>query len=401
MSVYSYKAKNFKGDDLKGSVEAKDRKQAVAILREKQIFPYFLAEKKESFFGYLYRKIFQKVSISDVANFTRQLATMINAGLPLTEALVILKTQSKSQIAEASASILRDVEGGSSLADALGKFPRIFSPVYIALVRAGEAAGVLDNILNRLADNLENQREFRAKIKGALTYPIIVVTGMIAVMLIMMIFVIPKLTSLYSEFNATLPQTTRILISLSNWLVKLWWLLPVLFVGAIYVFRLINSTTTGRRKIDELKFRIPIAGKLQNQITLAELTRTLGLLAGAGVSIVEALPIAAKTAGNLVIEEGVLAANKQVEKGFNLSAALAENPFFPPIISQMISVGEETGKLDEVLLKVSKYFQSESEESLKGLTSAIEPLIMILLGVGVGFLVIAIIMPIYNLTSQF
>jgi len=401
MSVYSYKAKNFKGDDLKGSVEAKDRKQAVAVLREKQIFPYFLAEKKESFFGYLYRKIFQKVSISDVANFTRQLATMINAGLPLTEALVILKTQSKSQIAEASASILRDVEGGSSLADALGKFPRIFSPVYIALVRAGEAAGVLDNILNRLADNLENQREFRAKIKGALTYPIIVVTGMIAVMLIMMIFVIPKLTSLYSEFNATLPQTTRILISLSNWLVKLWWLLPVLFVGAIYVFRLINSTTTGRRKIDELKFRIPIAGKLQNQITLAELTRTLGLLAGAGVSIVEALPIAAKTAGNLVIEEGVLAANKQVEKGFNLSAALAENPFFPPIISQMISVGEETGKLDEVLLKVSKYFQSESEESLKGLTSAIEPLIMILLGVGVGFLVIAIIMPIYNLTSQF
>lgn len=401
MTVYLYKAKDLNGSDLSGSVEAKDRKQAVAVLREKRIFPYSLTEKREDFLTYLYKKIFQRISLSDVANFTRQLATMINAGLPLTEALVILKSQGKSQIAEISASILRDVEGGSSLATALEKFPGVFSPVFVALVRAGEAAGVLDNILNRLADNLENQREFRAKIKGALTYPVIVVTGMIAVMLVMMIFVIPKLTSLYSEFNATLPQSTKILISLSNWMVRLWWLLPILAVGIIYVFRLINSTTVGRRKIDEIKFKIPIAGRLQSQITLAELTRTLGLLTGAGVSIVEALPIAAKTAGNLVIEEGILAANKQVEKGFNLSAALAENPFFPPIISQMISVGEETGKLDEVLLKVSKYFQSESEESLKGLTSAIEPLIMILLGVGVGFLVIAIIMPIYNLTSQF
>jgi len=232
-------------------------------------------------------------------------------------------------------------------------------------------------------------------------YPIIIVIGMAAVMFIMMVFVIPKLTSLYEEFDATLPITTRILISISNLAVTFWWLIPILLAGIAYGLKLISSSKTGRRKLDELKFKIPIFGKLQTQIILAELTRTLGLLVGAGVSIVEALEISAKASDNLLIEEGIMTANKQVEKGFTLSSALSENPLFPKLVPQMLAVGEETGKVDEVLLKVSRFFQTESEESLKGLTSAIEPLIMILLGVGVGFMVIAIIMPIYNLTSQF
>lgn len=401
MPNFAYRAKDGKGNDFKGTVEARDRTQALKILKEKQYFPYFIQEKKENFLAYLYKKFFQRISVAEVANFTRQLATMINAGLPLTEALLILKSQGNSQITQAAALILRDVEGGSTLADSLQKFPKIFSPVYVALVRAGEAAGVLDNILNRLADNLEAQREFQSKIKSALMYPIIIVVGMAAVMFIMMVFVIPKLTSLYEEFDATLPMTTQILISISNLAVTFWWLVPIFLVAVAYGLKLIASSKAGRRKLDEFKFRIPIFGKLQTQIILAELTRTLGLLVGAGVSIVEALNISAKASGNLLIEEGIVKANKQVEKGFTLSSALAENPLFPKLVPQMISVGEETGKVDEVLLKVSHFFQTESEESLKGLTTAIEPLIMILLGVGVGFMVIAIIMPIYNLTSQF
>jgi type II secretory pathway component PulF len=221
------------------------------------------------------------------------------------------------------------------------------------------------------------------------------------VMFLMMVFVVPKLTSLYSEFNADLPQATLMLINLSKFMVSFWWLIIVLLVGLIYLLKMINADKEGRRKIDTIKFKIPISGKLQMQIALAELTRTLGLLVGAGISIVEALEISSKTTNNIIIEEGIMVARKQVEKGFPLSSAIAENHFFPQILSQMLSVGEETGKVDEVLLKVSRYFQSESEESLKGLTTAIEPLIMILLGVGVAFLVIAIIMPIYNLTSQF
>ena len=400
MPTYFYKAKNAQGQETRGTVEVGDQKQALAILREKNIYPFFLKEKTENFLTFILKRLIYRVTLTDVSTFTRQLATMISAGLPLTEALVLLKSQGKPALAEATEGILRDVEGGLSLAGALEQHPKIFSPVYVSLVRAGESAGVLDNILNRMADNLESQREFQAKIKGAMIYPIVIVTGMILVATIMMIFVIPKLLSLYQEFDAQLPAATKALISISNLSVRFWWVVLLGLVGLAYAYKMFNSKKSGKRKIDEFKFKIPVAGKLINKTTLAEFTRTLGLLIGAGVPITEALEISAKTANNLVIEEGIVIANKQVEKGLPLSSAIAKNEFFPPIVSQMLSVGEETGKLDEVLLKVSKYFQSESEESLKGLTTAIEPLIMIVLGVGVGFLIIAIILPIYNLTSQ-
>ncbi len=369
-------------------------------MREKTTYPFFLKEKREDFLSYILKKSVFRVTLTDISTFTRQLSTMINAGLPLTEALVLLKSQGKPALAEATEGILRDVEGGLSLAGALEQHPKIFSPVYVSLVKAGESAGVLDNILNRMADNLETQREFQAKIKGAMIYPIIIIVGMLLVATIMMIFVIPKLLGLYKEFDAKLPLPTQILISISDLSVRFWWVVLLALVGLVYIYKKFSSSKAGKRKIDELKFKLPVAGKLLNQTILAEFTRTLGLLVGAGVPITEALEISAKTANNLVIEEGIFLANEQVEKGVPLSTAIAKNEIFPPIVSQMLSVGEETGKLDEVLSKVSKYFQSESEESLKGLTTAIEPLIMILLGVGVGFLIIAIILPIYNLTSQ-
>lgn len=401
MPIFTYKAKDKKGIDIKGTVEAQDQKTALAILREKGYFCYWLQAKSEGLLALISNKLFQRVSVSDIANFTRQLSTMVSSGLPLTDALSILKTQGKGKMAAAATEILHDVEGGSSLAESLKKFPKIFSSVYIALVRAGESAGVLDNILARLADNLETQREFRAKIKGALLYPIIIVIGMSGVMSVMMIFVVPKLTALYKEFDAKLPQMTLILITFSNLMVSYWWLLLIGIVGLAYLYKMVNRTRAGKKKIDLLKFKIPVVGKLQVQVILAELTRTMGLLIGAGVPITETLEISSKTANNVLIEEGILEANEQVEKGMPLSVALTDNKFFPPILSQMLAVGEETGKMDEVLLKLSRFFQSESEELLKGLTTALEPLIMILLGVGVGFLVIAIILPIYNLTSQF
>lgn len=401
MPNFSYKAKDQSGKDIKGLVEAQDKKQALTILQEKHFTPFFVKEEEGNYFTYLYKKIVQKVSLGEIAVFTRQIATMISAGLPLTEALTILRSQGKGKLQEAISTILRDVEGGSTLADALKKYPEIFSPVYIALVQAGESAGVLDDILTRLANNLEAQREFNAKIKGALTYPIVVLVGMTGVIFIMMVFVIPKLTSLYTEFNAKLPMPTQILISFSSFAAKFWWLIILAVIGTAYAFRILNENRDSKRKLDELKFKIPIYGKLQAQIVLAEFTRTLGLLVGAGVSIVEALQISSKTAGNIKIEEGILEASKQVEKGFPLSATISANPFFPKILSQMLTVGEETGKVDEVLLKVAKFFQSESDEALKGLTSAIEPLIMVIMGLGVGFLAMAIILPIYNLTSAF
>lgn len=400
MSLFKYKAKDLKGADFKGEVEGRDEKQALKVLREKNYYPYYISEKKDNVVIQTINHVLKGVSIADIAIFTRQLSTMVSAGLPLTDALLILKNQGKEDLSKAISSILKDVQGGSSLADSMQKFPKIFSPVYVALVRAGEAAGVLDNVLARLSDNLESQREFQAKIKGALMYPAIIILGMGGVMFIMMMFVIPKLTSMYKEFNATLPATTLILIGVSTFMVKFWWLVLIGLVGLVYLYKLINSTRKGKRGFDSFKFKIPIVGKLQKEVILAEITRTLGLLVGAGVSINEALEISSKTANNVLIEEGVLDSSKKVEKGLPMSLSFSENPVFPQILSQMLSVGEETGKMDEVLLKVSHFFQSESEESLKGLTTAIEPLIMIILGVAVGFLIIAIIMPIYSLTSQ-
>lgn len=401
MATFIYKAKDPLGKDVKGVIEVKDSKQALALLREKKFIPYFVKEKRVGTLSLYLKKIVKRISVGDVATFTRQLSTMINAGLPLTEALSVLKGKNNTQIEEAAGGILRDVQAGSTLADAIKKYPKTFSPVYAALVKAGESAGVLDNILNRMAENLEQQREFKAKIKSAMIYPIIITVGMVAVMFIMMIFVIPKLLSIYKEFDAKLPASTQILISISTFMVNFWWVVLLGIFGLGYLYRILNSKPATKRKIDQIRFRLPIVGKLQNQVTMAELTRTLGLLIGAGVPITEALGIVSETANNIPIEEGILFAKKQVEKGFQISASLSEIPYFPPLLSQMLSVGEETGKTDEVLMKVSKFFQSESEESLKGLTSAIEPLIMILLGVGVGFLVISVIMPIYNLTSSF
>jgi type II secretory pathway component PulF len=300
------------------------------------------------------------------------------------------------------AQILVDVEGGESLSVSMSRHPKVFSPTYIALIKSGEVGGVIDEVLARLADDLEKQQEFKGKVKGALIYPAIIVIGMIAVAFVMMIFVIPRLTSLYGDFNAQLPTATRILIGISNFALKFWPFLLILLGGGIWGLSAFRKTPVGKRRTDEIILKLPIIGELQRQVILAELTRTLSLMVGAGVSILEALNITAGVVGNAVISEALKDAARQVEKGFPIAYSFSRHPeAFPFILSQMVAVGEETGKMEEVLGKVGHVFEVESDQQVKALTSAVEPLVMILLGVGVGFLVIAIILPIYNLTSQF
>lgn len=401
MKRFSYKARDKTGKLVTGKVEATNIGAAAKILQDKGFVVIDLKPERESILSFI-KKIRDRVGSGDITAFTRQLSTMITAGLPITDALLILRTQASPAMSKVVSSLLLDVEGGSSLADALGKHPKVFSGVYVSIVRAGETGGVLDEVLARLADNLEKEKEFKSKVKGALIYPAIVIIGMFAVAAIMMIFVIPKLTSLYQEFEAELPVATQILISLSSLATRFWFIsLAVLVLGA-WGFNFFRKSTAGRRKIDQLILRLPIIGPLNRQIILTEFTRTLGLLVGAGISILEALNVVAEAVGNVVISDGIHSAASQVEKGFPVAYALSQQgEIFPPMLYQMLSVGEETGKLDEVLAKISHVFEVESEEQVKALTAAIEPLIMIVLGVGVGFLVIAIILPIYNLTSQF
>lgn len=401
MKRYYYKAKDGLGKTVTGEVEAQSEGEAAKLVRKKNLIPFFIRAASDNPLIFL-KNLKEKVSISEVATFTRQLSTMMNAGLPITDALLILRSQTKGPMQKVVAQILADVEGGTSLSIAFSKHQKVFSSTYIALLKSGEAGGVMDQVLLRLADNLEKGQEFSGKVKGALIYPAVVVAGMFVVGLVMMIFVIPRLTSLYGEFNASLPVPTKILIGVSNFLVKFWPLFLILIGAFLYFFQAFKKTKAGKRKIDGLIFKIPIFGPLQRQVMLTELTRTLSLMVGSGVSILDGMNITAGVVDNSVISEALIDAAKQVEKGFPVTFAFGRHPdAFPYILTQMIAVGEETGKMEEVLTKVSHIFEVESDQKVKALTSAIEPLVMVILGLGVGFLCIAVILPIYNLTSQF
>ena len=374
---------------------------AVNVIREKGWVVVSIQPLNEADSLASVKKLVQRVKTDDVVAFTRQLSTMVASGLPLTDALNVLEIQSEPAMARVIGDVLRDIQGGSTIGDSLQKHDRVFSPVYVSLVRAGEAAGVLDDVLKRLAANLEKQKEFRAKTKGALIYPVIVVIGMLLVTVVMMVFVIPKLSAMYADFGADLPLPTRILIGISNLMTGFWYVFLVLIGGGIFAFRSWVKTDVGRLAFDQFLLKMPVFGKLRSEIDLAEVARTLSLLLGAGISLLEALEIVKNSVANTVYRLAINSIIEGVKKGSSFSISLTKEGVFPPLLSNMVSVGEETGKMDEVLLKVSSYFEDEAEHTIKGLTTALEPLIMIVLGVGVGFLVIAIVMPIYNLANEF
>jgi type IV pilus assembly protein PilC len=401
MKRFNYKAKDKSGNLVVGEVEALSPGAAAKLVKGRGLYVISITPKMDSPFAII-RRFREKITAGDVTTFTRQLSTMINAGLPITEAILILRSQSKGPMQKVVAQILADIEAGDSFSNSLGKHPKVFSRTYIALVKSGEVGGVMDAVLLRLADNMEKQQEFSGKVKGALIYPVIIIVGMVIVSFVMMIFVIPKLTSLYTDFGATLPLPTRILMGTSSFFIRFWYIMVLLVGIGLYVLRLYAAVPEGRRKIDAMMFRIPVFGELQRQIILTELTRTLSLMVGSGVPILEALNITSEVVTNTIISDALKDAAKQIERGFPIAYSFSRHPeAFPFLLSQMVAVGEETGKMDEVLTKISHIFEVESDEKVKGLTAAIEPIVMVVLGVGVGFLVIAVILPIYNLTSQF
>ena len=399
MPFYQYSVKNEHGETVKGRIDSPTKEQAAASLRNRSLLVISLrpmnddplADIKESVFG---------IKQDDIVNFTRQLATMITAGLTLTEALHILQQQSKPAMERMIGELLRDIEGGGSFAKALGAQGKKFSQVYVQLVRAGETAGALDTVLNRLAETLEKQREFSSKVKGALIYPVIVVIAMFIVGIIMMTFVIPKLTEMYKEFGAELPFVTQLLIDVSGIFASYWWLILGLSAGGSFAFYSWYKTVKGRLIFDTQMLRLPLLGPLRQKVVLTEFCRTMGLLLGSGISMLQALEILTAAIENRLYQNALKEAGQQVEKGVPLSQTITKFTYFPPILPQMIAVGEETGKIDEVLIKLSLYFEAESENEVKNLTAAFEPTIMIVLGIAVGILVVAIIMPIYNITAN-
>jgi len=400
MPIYKYTAKNEYGESVKGKVEARNKSHAASALISRNLLVIDIVSIADSSLNFIQSK-FGGVKTDDVVNLTRQLATMISAGLPLATALAILQEQSKPAMSAIVSKVLQDIEGGSTFAKALQEHPGVFSRVYIQLVRAGEIGGMLDGVLERLAETLEKQKDFAAKTKGAMIYPAIVMIAMLVVGFVMMVFVMPQLTAMYKDFGAELPITTKILIGMSDFMVKFWWLFIGGAVAGFFGVRTWSKTEAGERIIDELLFKIPVIGNLRVKLILTEFARTLSLLIHAGVSLLESLEIVGTAISSYSFRNAVLDSKKEVEKGANLSASLGSHEVFPSILSQMVAVGEETGRMDEILLKLSEYYEKESEYGVKNLTAMMEPLIMIVLGIGVGFLVISIMMPIYSLTTQF
>lgn len=396
----SYRAVTREGKSVRGVIEAKDIKEAAAYLRTRELLPLQISPKKNkgawAIFPFL-----NKVGSSNLVFFTRQLSSMLSSGLTLMQSLNILKDQVQNEgMAEIINGIIVDIEEGKPFSIAISKYPQLFSPVYISLIRASETSGLLDKVLGRLADNLEKQQKLKSTIRGALLYPAIVVIGMIAVMVLMMIFVIPQLSVLYQNLNVPLPLPTRIVMGISNIMTTFWPFLIGFFVLIVFLYRRWYKTMEGKLVVDNLLLRIPIFGKLTSQSILTEFTRTFGLLVGSGTLVIEALNRSSDVAGNIIYKNAIVDLASRVEKGVTIRDAMSQHALFPPILVEMVSVGEQTGKLDESLLRVSDYFEREVEQTVKTLTTAMEPFIMVALGAAVAFLIISVITPIYNLTSS-
>jgi type II secretory pathway component PulF len=401
MAFFKYKAYTKDGKASTGLVEAATEEQAAKLLKDKELIVASLSVSGEGALTGSFAK-FQKVGFSDIVNFTRQMSTMITAGLSIPQSLAILGEQTTNPtFAKVISEIEHQIVGGGNLGDSLSKYPAYFSSIYVSLIRAGEASGLLDKVLTRLAETLESEREFRAKVVGAMIYPAIIVIGMVVVVAVMMIVVMPKLQDLYKDFNLELPVTTKILMGISNFFVQKWWVVILGAFGTGYAFSRWRKTALGERLIDTYMLKIPLFGTLQKKSILVEFTRTLAMLLASGIHILDALRVLKDSLGNVIYRDAVDDITKRVEKGFSLGDTFSSHKEFPPIVSQMIKVGEETGKMDDTLAKLSTYFQSETENLVKGLTTAIEPIIMVILGVGVGFIVFSVITPIYNLTAQF
>ena len=342
-----------------------------------------------------------KVKGKDIVFSTRLLASMITAGLTLLRSLEILKDQTQnSALLDIESEVINDVTEGSSFSNALAKYPEVFSPIYISLVRAGESSGLLDKVLVRLADNLEKQQKLKSTVKSALLYPAIVIIMMLGVMAIMLLFVIPKLSSLYVSLNVALPLTTQILINVSNGLGTFWPVVIAVIALGIYAFKRWKKSETGELIFDAYILRLPIFGPVIRKTILADFSRTLSLLIGTGTLVVDALLQTAEITGNKLYENAIKDVSRRVEKGVTVGDALAAYTLFPQLLIQLVKVGEQTGKLDETLGKASDYYEGEVDQSVKNLTTAMEPFIMVILGIAVAFLIISVITPIYSLISS-
>jgi type IV pilus assembly protein PilC len=401
MATFAYVGRSKSGSVKKGELVAKNRDEAVEQLRKQSVVVTSLEEKaaKEGFtlsFG-------SGMSDKDLVVFTRQFGTMINAGLPLIQCLEILSTQSENAaLRKAVGDVKVQVEGGSTFSDALKKHPKIFDDLYVNMVHAGEVGGLLDTILNRLSKHIEKAMKLKGQIKSAMVYPSAIVGIAVIVITVLMIWVIPVFEKMFKEMSngkMALPGPTQLVIDMSNFVQGNWYFILGGIIGAVVGVKKYYGTPQGRLAIDKFLLKVPVFGDLIRKASVAKFTRTLGTLLSSGVPLLEALTICAKTSGNKVVEGALLDARVSISGGKTISDPLAKSGTFPKMVTHMIAVGESTGALDSMLGKIADFYEEEVDQAVTSLTALLEPMMMVFLGVTIGFIVIAMYLPIFSMAS--
>jgi type IV pilus assembly protein PilC len=399
--VYLWKGRTTAGEIQTGELTFDSQDEVLAALRKKRIIITSVREKPRDLKLTL-PKIGSGVSTRDLAIFTRQFATMINAGLPLVQCLDILSKQTeKEDFRAVIAQTMRDVEAGTTLAEALAKKEnnKVFDELFVNMVEAGEAGGILDDILQRLATFIEKAEALKRKIQGAMVYPAVVMTVACLATAFMLIFIIPTFARMFTAFGGDLPLPTKIVMGLSSFLRSYWWVMLGGIVGSIVMIRRYYTTEQGHMQIDRLLLKVPVLGDVIRKGAVARFTRTLGTLISSGVPILTGLEITARTAGNRVVQEAIMAARASIREGETISAPLKQSNVFPPMVVQMISVGEETGALDDMLTRIADFYDSEVDTAVDALTSLIEPVMIVFMGAVVGGMVIAMYLPMFKLIN--
>jgi len=395
MPTYTYTARAVNGELKTATIDAPSREEVVAQLRRQRMSVVKVDEEaaKKS-------KTKGSIKMRDIVIFTRQFSTMINAGLPLVQALDILAKQTENKtLSEVTRAVVFDVESGHTVADALAKHPNAFSDLYVNMVAAGEAGGILDTILMRLATFMEKNDALVRKVKGAMIYPGVIMSVAVIAICVLLIFVIPVFETMFGSVGLALPLPTRIVIGLSRFLKGYWYLLGGGIAGTVVMVKRYYATPNGKLLIDKALLKVPVLGDVLRKSAVSRFTRTLGTLISSGVSILDGLEITAKTAGNRVIQDAIMASRASIAGGDTIAAPLQKSAVFPPMVISMIAVGEQTGGLDEMLSKIADFYDEEVDAAVSGLLSLLEPIMIVFLGVVVGGMVVAMYLPIFDMIN--
>src|SRR5256714_7380764 len=400
MSTYVFKAMDLAGAKARGELEAESKQAVSDQLKQRGLIVLDIADKHAS--REIELAFLKRVKAGDLAVFSRQLSTMINSGMSILRALYVLEEQTESKfLRETIVAVRKDVEAGLSLSDSMARHRKVFSPLFVAMTQAGEAGGVLEESLLRVADQLEKDASLRRQIKSAMIYPALVITFAVGVMLALVAFLVPVFEGVFKQFGGELPSITKVSVGMSHAVTKYWWLLAMLTAGSAIAFLKWKKSSWGRPQWDRFRLRVPMKiGTIVQQVSVARWSRTLSSLTAAGVPLLLALEITGKTGGNVTIEgamEGVIAS---VKRGGTIAAPLAQAPIFPTMVTHMVGVGEETGALDEMLDKIADFYEDQVEASVKALTSILEPVMIIVIGGIVGFIGISMDMPLFTVYNN-